>query len=143
MPPHHLANPALQPATTGPDLSFCQKSLSSLSPNPPTLVCLSRRRQEFVQNSQQMCQIGKFTGAPSMRLPSHLFTTIFLLQDSSGAFHIAYLSDVTNCICQIAEHNFDGTKTRLIHHFSVKVHKCLRKLRKWNENVSAVPKVCS
>ena len=97
LPPHHLARAALQPAT-GPTYHFAKKSLSSLS---PALVCLSQQCQEFLQNSQ--------TPAPSM--PSHLLTSIFLLRDPSSALHIAYLSDVTNCICQIVEYNnFDGTK---------------------------------
>ena len=90
VPPHHLA--PCSPTSHRPRLIILPKKLV-ITFTQPAPVCLSPR-QEFLQNSQ----------TPASTMPSHLFTTIFLLPDSSSAFHIAYLSDVTNCIAQFFRH---------------------------------------
>ena len=135
---HHLAE-ALQPA--GPDLSFCQKSLSSLSPSTvatrPRLSVTSC--EGFLQNSRPTTGLRLHFKSSQVFAPSsHLFSTIFPqdLWDSLSAFlnciYMYYTSVSWSKFVQKACTNLTAQKTLHIHQFGLKVRKWLRKLRrKW------------
>ena len=112
-----------QPA---PSYHFAKKACHHFHPTRPRLSVTPSR-------SSATCNLST----------SHLFATILIqrLADSSSAFHIAYLSNLSNC--QIVEHNFAGTKTRHIDQLFAKVHKWPRKLRKEGKCLSSVPKICA